>query len=60
MDRLYNFVRSDLFLSLAGGFALGLAGLAIIKPASANDNNAEAKRSVSVGGPSYEAAAPNP
>mgnify|MGYP000689821342 CR=1 FL=1 len=24
MDRLYNFVRSDLFLSLAGGFALGL------------------------------------
>lgn len=37
MDRLYNFVRSDLFLSLAGGFALGVAGLAIIKPASAND-----------------------
>ncbi len=60
MDRLYNFVRSDLFLSLAGGFALGLAGLAIIKPASANDNNAEATRSVSVGGPSYETAAPNP
>ena len=60
MDRLYNFVRSDLFLSLAGGFTLGLAGLAIIKPASANDQNAEATRSVSVGGPSYEAAAPNP
>jgi hypothetical protein len=60
MDRLYNFVRSDLFLSLAGGFALGLAGLAIIKPASANDHNAVATRSVSVGGPSYEAAAPHP
>ena len=60
MDRLYNFVRSDLFLSLAGGFALGLAGLAIIKPASANDQNAEATRPVSVGGPSYEAAARHP
>jgi hypothetical protein len=37
-----------------------LAGLAIIKPASANDHSAEATRSVSVGGPSYEAAAPHP
>lgn len=60
MDRLYNFVRSDLFLSLAGGFALGVAGLAIINPASANDSNAEVTRSVSVGGPSYEIAAPHP
>ncbi|MFN3451702.1 MAG: hypothetical protein ACK4ZE_06045 [Sphingorhabdus sp.] len=60
MDRLFNFVRSDLFLSLAGGFALGVAGLAIINPASANENSAEAKRSVSVGGPSYEIAAPHP
>jgi hypothetical protein len=60
MDRLYYFVRSDLFLSLAGGFPLGLAGLAIIKPASANDNNVEATRSVSVGDSSYEAATPNP
>ena len=60
MDRLYNFVRSDLFLSLAGGFALGVAGLAIINPASANDSNAEVTRSVSVGGPSYAAAAPHP
>lgn len=60
MDRLFNFVRSDLFLSLAGGFALGVAGLAIINPASANDNSAEVTRSVSVGGPTYEAAAPNP
>ena len=59
MDRLYNFVRSDLFLSLAGGFALGVAGLAIINPASANDSNAEVTRSVSVGGPSYEIAAPH-
>ncbi len=60
MDRLYNFVRSDLFLSLAGGFALGVAGLAIINPASANDSNAEVTRAVSVGGPSYEIAAPHP
>ena len=59
MDRLFNFVRSDLFLSLAGGFALGVAGLAIINPASANDSNTEVTRSVSVGGPSYEIAAPH-
>lgn len=60
MARLFNFVRSDLFLSLAGGFALGVAGLAIINPASANDSSAEVTRSVSVGGPSYEIAAPHP
>ena len=60
MDRLYNFVRSDLFLSLAGGFVLGVAGLAIIKPANANDHSAETTRSVSVGDSSYEAATPNP
>ncbi len=35
MDRLISFFRSDLFLSLAGGFALGVAALAIVKPASA-------------------------
>jgi hypothetical protein len=60
MDRLYNLVRSDLFLSLAGGFALGVAGLAILKPANANDHSAEATRSVYVGDPLYEAAAQNP
>jgi len=62
MDRLYNLVRSDLFLSLAGGFALGVAGLAILKPANANANghSAEATRSVYVGDPSYEADAQNP
>jgi hypothetical protein len=50
MDRIFNFVRSDLFLSLAGGFALGVAGLAIVKPASADVGVVEAK-SISVGAP---------
>ena len=36
MTRLFNFLRSDLFFSLAGGFALGLAGMAMVKPASAD------------------------
>jgi hypothetical protein len=44
MNRIFSFVRSDLFLSLAGGFALGLAGMALVKPASAtaekNDSRA--------------------
>jgi hypothetical protein len=58
MDRLFNFVRSDLFLSLAGGFALGVAGLAVIKPASAHDVGIESARSISVGVPvNVEAAA---
>ena len=42
MDSIFNFLRSDLFLSLLGGFALGAAGLAIIKPASASDVTVEA------------------
>ena len=53
MNRIFNFVRSDLFLSLAGGFALGVAGLAVIKPASADVGHVEAK-SISVGAPVYE------
>ncbi len=52
MNRLLNFVRSDLFLSLAGGFALGLAGMAVVKPASAV-SDIDSGRSVSVGAPNY-------
>lgn len=54
MDRIFNFVRSDLFLSLAGGFALGVAGLTIVKPASADIGQFEAAKSISVGAPVYE------
>ena len=42
MNRFFSFVRSELFLSLAGGFALGLAGMALVKPASATSEKAEA------------------
>jgi hypothetical protein len=42
MNRLTSFMRSDLFLSLAGGFALGLAGMALVKPASATQEKNEA------------------
>lgn len=54
MDRIFNFVRSELFLSLAGGFALGVAGLAIVKPASADIGKVEATRAISVGALVYE------
>jgi hypothetical protein len=43
MNRLLKLLRSDLFLSLAGGFALGVAGLAVIKPASAGHHDDMAK-----------------
>jgi hypothetical protein len=59
MDRIFNFVRSDLFLSLAGGFALGVAGLTIVKPASADVGDAEAAKAISVGAPVYEEAKPS-
>ncbi len=54
MDRIFNFVRSDLFLSLAGGFALGVAGLTIVKPASADIGDVEAAKSITVGAPVNE------
>lgn len=60
MDRFITFVRSDLFLSLMGGFALGVAGLAIVKPANANDVAAEAARSITVGAPHLAAETPHP
>lgn len=50
MNRLMKLVRSDLFLSLVGGFALGLAGMAVIKPASAG-SEMDNTRSVTVGAP---------
>jgi hypothetical protein len=43
MTRLYHFLRSELFLSLAGGFALGLAGMALVKPASATHEKNESR-----------------
>jgi hypothetical protein len=58
MNRIFNFVRSDLFLSLAGGFALGVAGLAVIQPANADSGEVEAASSISVGAPVYEEAKP--
>lgn len=59
MDRIFNFVRSDLFLSLAGGFALGVAGLAIVKPAAAQSVDVEAARSITVGAPIHENISPS-
>jgi len=59
MNRIFNFVRSDLFLSLAGGFALGVAGLAVVKPASADIGHAESAKKISVGAPFYEDVTPN-
>jgi hypothetical protein len=52
MNRLFSFAKSDLFWSLAGGFALGMAGMAVIKPATASDRNEMAK-SVTVETPDY-------
>ncbi len=53
MSRLINFAKSELFLSMAGGFALGLAGIALVKPASA-DSNDHLSRSITVSTPDYE------
>nr|WP_315458640.1 hypothetical protein [uncultured Sphingorhabdus sp.] len=49
MDRIISFVRSDLFLSLIGGFALGVAGLAVVKPASAGPGIENDAQSIIVG-----------
>lgn len=58
MDRFFNFVRSDLFLSLAGGFALGIAGLTIVQPASADIGQVERTQGISVGAPIHDEATP--
>ena len=52
MDRLIKFAKSELFLSLVGGFALGLAGMALVKPASA-ESSGDMARSVTVEMPDY-------
>ena len=36
-------MRSELFLSMAGGFALGLAGMALVNPASASPEKNESR-----------------
>jgi hypothetical protein len=54
MDRIISFVRSDLFLSLIGGFALGVAGLAIVKPASAGPGIEKDAQSIIVGTAQHE------
>jgi hypothetical protein len=43
MIRFFSFMRSELFLSIAGGFALGLAGMALVKPASATQEKVETR-----------------
>lgn len=47
MDSILNFLRSDLVLSLLGGFALGVAGLALAQPAAAYPK-VETRGSISV------------
>jgi hypothetical protein len=42
MRQIFSFVRSELFLSIIGGFALGVTGMALVKPASATSEKAEA------------------
>ncbi len=59
MDRIFDFVRSDLFLSLAGGFALGVVGLTVVKPANASSTEVEASRSILVGASVHENTTPN-
>jgi hypothetical protein len=48
MDGIFNFLRSDLFLSLMGGFALGVAGLALVQPANASVVTMDAVQYISV------------
>ncbi len=55
MNHIFDFLRSDLFLSLAAGFALGVAGLALAKPASAHELAFSAAQPFS-NGVSYEIA----
>jgi hypothetical protein len=43
MTRLIAFLRSDLILSLVGGFAIGIAGIAMVKPASAGSERHESR-----------------
>ncbi|MEE9434909.1 MAG: hypothetical protein V3V15_11790 [Sphingorhabdus sp.] len=56
MNKLINFMKSELFLSLAGGFALGVAGIALVKPATAG-SDVDYARSISVSTPDHESTA---
>lgn len=49
MDGILKFLRSDLFLSLLGGFALGVAGLTLVKPVFANHKTVEVSHSITIG-----------
>ena len=49
MDGILKFLQSDLFLSLFGGFVLGVAGLTLVKPALASDKTVEVSHSITVG-----------
>ncbi len=53
MQRIIAIIRSETFLALAGGFALGLAGMSVVKPASA-DSSIESGRNISVYVPHVE------
>jgi hypothetical protein len=60
MNRFLNFVRSELFLSIAGGFALGMAGMAVIKPANADSHAQFETRSISVSALNHDGKIQNP
>jgi hypothetical protein len=49
MDGILKFLQSDLFLGLFGGFALGVAGLTLVKPAIASHKKVEVSHSITVG-----------
>lgn len=49
MDGIFNFLRSDLFLILLDGIALGVAGLTLVKPALASHKTVEVSHSITSG-----------
>jgi hypothetical protein len=53
MIRILHLCRSDLMLSIIGGFALGIAGMSLIKPANA-DVEKDRGRAVTVSIPDGE------
>lgn len=53
MTKIFDFLRSDLFLSLLGGFALGAAGLTLVKPATAGSGDMAVEKTISVGEPAH-------
>ncbi len=51
MTKFFSFISSDLFLSLAGGFALGVAALVLVDPAVADMGDTVVQKSISVEAP---------